>query len=109
MATKVHEEGTISLIDGTTIQARPLKVSLLKDFLKTIDGLAEVAEDNEKSMNLLLDCVQIALKQYQPELSEDRAALEDNIDLPTVYKIVEAASGINLTDPTAIINAVANK
>jgi hypothetical protein len=44
-------------------------------------------------MNLLLDCVAIAMKQYNPELAADPAKLEDLLDLPTVYKIVEAASG----------------
>jgi hypothetical protein len=53
-------------------------------------------------MTILMECVQIAMRQYKPELSEDLEALEDVIDLPTVYKVVEAASGINLTD-TALL------
>jgi hypothetical protein len=61
--------------------------------MKKFEGVALVAEDNEKSMNLLLDCVAIAMKQYNPELAADPAKLEDLLDLPTVYKIVEAASG----------------
>jgi hypothetical protein len=44
-------------------------------------------------MNLLIECVQIAMKQFKPELSEDIAVLEDLLDLPTVYRIVEEASG----------------
>jgi hypothetical protein len=36
------------------------------------------------------------MKQYKPELAEDLKALEDNVDLPTVYKIVEEASGVKL-------------
>ena len=38
------------------------------------------------------------MKQYSPELSEDRAKLEDTMDLPSVYKVVEAASGIKFDD-----------
>jgi hypothetical protein len=38
------------------------------------------------------------MKQYSPELSEDRIRLEDVIDLPSVYKVVEAASGIKFDD-----------
>jgi hypothetical protein len=48
-------------------------------------------------MNLLMECVQIAMQQYKPELAEDAASLEENLDLPTVYKIVEEASGVNMT------------
>jgi hypothetical protein len=53
-------------------------------------------------MNLLMECVQIAMKQYKPELAGDLAALEDNIDLPTVYQVVEAASGVRLSDALGI-------
>lgn len=92
---------TLTLIDGTTIEIRPLKISLLKPFMKKFEGVAEVAEDNEKSMNILLECVAIAMKQYSPELAADKARLEDILDLPTVYKIVEAASGAVLNGPDA--------
>ena len=98
MATTVHETNKVSLIDGTEIDIRPLKISLLREFTKKFEGIEKVSDDNDKSMTLLLECVQIAMKQYKPELSEDLAKLEDNIDLPTVYKIIEAASGVNLAD-----------
>jgi hypothetical protein len=45
-----------------------------------------------------MECVQIAMKQYSPELSGDLKALEENLDLPTVYKIVEEASGAKIAD-----------
>jgi inhibitor of KinA sporulation pathway (predicted exonuclease) len=96
MATTVNEEKELTLIDGTKIKVRPLKISLLRPFMKKFEGISEVAADNEKSMNLLMECVQIAMKQYSPDLAGDIKALEDNIDLPTVYKIVEEASGVNL-------------
>ena len=96
MATTVNEDKELVLIDGTKIKVRPLKISLLSPFMKKLEGIANVASDNDKSMNLLMECVQIAMKQYSPELAEDLKALEDNIDLPTVYKIVEEASGVNL-------------
>jgi inhibitor of KinA sporulation pathway (predicted exonuclease) len=96
MSTEVYEEKTIKLIDGTEFSVRPLKISLLRPFMKKFEGISEVAEDNDKSMSLLMECVQIAMKQYKPELAEDLKALEDNLDLPTVYKIVEEASGVKL-------------
>lgn len=104
MAT-THEETKVKLIDGTEISLRPLKISLLRDFMKKFAGIADVAEDNDKSMNLLMECVQIAMKQYNPKLAEDVKVLEDNIDLPTVYKIVEEASGINMAGLSNLPNA----
>jgi inhibitor of KinA sporulation pathway (predicted exonuclease) len=94
MATTINEATTIALLDGTEIEVRPLKISLLREFMKSFEKIAAVAEDNNKSMDLLLECVVIALKQYKPELAADAKALEDLLDLPTVYKIVEEASGI---------------
>jgi len=96
MSTTVNEEKKLSLIDGTEISVRPLKISLLRDFMKKFDEISKVAEDNEKSMDILMECAQIAMKQYMPEIADDIAKLEDVLDLPTVYSIVEAASGINL-------------
>ena len=98
MATQVYEVIEIELLDGTQIRMRPLKISLLRDFMKKFGEVAEVADDNDKSMDILLDCVQIAMKQYAPDLATDRDRLEDSIDLPSVYKVVEAASGIKFDD-----------
>jgi hypothetical protein len=103
MATKSDNTETVELIDGTKVAVRPLKISLLRDFLKKFEGVTAVADNNEKSMDILIECVQIAMQQYKPELAKDIKALEDNIDLPTVYKIVEAASGVKLQD-TSLLN-----
>jgi len=107
MAVTVNEEKIIKLIDGTEISVRPLKISLLRSFMKKFAEIAEVANDNDKSMDVLMECVQIAMKQYKPDLAEDLEKLEESLDLPTVYKIVEEASGINLGD-TALMGALPN-
>ena len=93
---------TIKLMDGTSIEARPLKISLLKPFMKRFADLAGVAEDNDESMDVLLDCVEIAFKQYSKD-PVSREELEENIDLPTVYAVIDAASGIQLSDPSALL------
>ena len=96
----------IQLMDNTSIEVRPLKLSLLKPFLKEFKTLESVGNDDEKSMDVLLNCVQIAFKQYAPELAEDRDKIEDNIDLPTVYKIIDAASGMVLSEASTILGSV---
>jgi hypothetical protein len=104
MATTINEPQEITLIDGTKLTVRPLKISLLRAFLAKFGEIADVAEDNEKSMTVLMECVRIAMKQYKSDLAEDVAALEDVMDLPTVYKIIEAASGIVLDTNDVISN-----
>jgi len=97
MATQVYEETTVVLMDGTEVKMRPLKISSLRKFMKAFDGIAAVMEDSDKSMDILMECSSIAMEQYAPEYA-DLAVLEENVDLPTVYKIIEAASGIKFGD-----------
>ena len=103
MANKPLEPNQIAFLDGTVITAQPLKISLLRPFMKKFQELPTVNDDNDKSIDILLDCVQIAMKQYKPELAEDKSLLEDNLDLPTVYKIIEGASGVKLNDAVSSI------
>jgi len=49
MATTVYETQEVQLIDGTTISVRPLKISLLREFLKKFETIADVSADNNKS------------------------------------------------------------
>jgi hypothetical protein len=44
MATTAKtDEDTVVLIDGTKIAVRPLKISLLRPFMKKFEGIAAVA------------------------------------------------------------------
>jgi hypothetical protein len=105
MATTTYESQELVLMDGTKISVRPLKISLLRPFMTKFEKVAEVADNNEKSITLLIECVEIAMKQYSPELA-DVKKLEEVLDLPTVYKIIEAASGVKLQDANALLNTV---
>jgi hypothetical protein len=96
MASTVYEKTDLVLMDGTKISMRPLKISLLRKFMKKFDTVAEVATSNVDSMDVLIDCALIAMEQYAPELSTDREKFEDVADIKMVYKIIEVASGIKL-------------
>jgi hypothetical protein len=108
MATQIYETVDVELMDGSVITLRPLKLSLLREFMKEFQKIGDekIAEDNIKSMDLLLNCSAIAMKQYNPELA-DKVKLEEVIDLPTVYKVIEIAAGIKLNDPNALAAALA--
>jgi hypothetical protein len=107
MATSVYEVVEVELLDGSTISMKPLKISLLRDFMKEFQKISDpkIAEDNIKSMDLLLSCATIAMKQYSPELAT-KEQLEEIMDLPTVYKVIEVAAGIKLNDPNALAAAL---
>jgi uncharacterized Fe-S radical SAM superfamily protein PflX len=96
--TTVNEAKTVKLVDGTPVEVRPLTIKRLREFMAKFGEIEKVAQDNEKSMTVLVECVQIAMRQYKPEAAESLEELEENIDLPTVYEIIEAASGINMAN-----------
>lgn len=107
MATSVYEVVEVELLDGSTISMKPLKISLLRDFMKEFQKISDpkIADDNIKSMDLLLNCATIAMKQYNSELAT-KEQLEEIMDLPTVYKVIEVAAGIKLNDPNALAAAL---
>ena len=78
MATTVHEKQTVSLIDGTEIELKPLNIALLRKFMKNFEKIQKVADDNDKSMTVLMECVQIAMQQYKPDIAGDLEKLETN-------------------------------
>lgn len=98
MASKVYATEEVELFSGKKIALRPLKISVLRKFMKEFDNMSDtsVLSDNGKSLDVLMDCVQIAFLQYAPDLAEDREALEDELDIKTIYKIIEVGAGIKL-------------
>lgn len=98
MATTVYKSEEITLYSGKVITLRPLKISILRAFMTEFERMADAMSDNNKSIDVIMDCVAIAMRQYDPELADNREALEDELDLPTAYKVIEVGAGIKLND-----------
>jgi hypothetical protein len=94
MATKIYETKNISLVDDRVIIAAPLKIKYLREFLETFEGIKEAKSDDE-SISVLAHCALIAMKQYCPSIKtiDD---LEDSLDLPTIYDVIDIAAGIKI-------------
>lgn len=94
MPTEIYKSGTVALLDGTELYVTPLKIKYLREFLARFDDIHSIETDDE-SIEILVDCVRIAMKQYCPEIKtvDD---VEDNFDMPTVYKILELSAGISI-------------
>jgi hypothetical protein len=97
VATTVFDVIKVRLDDGREIECKPLKIKYLREFMTTIKGLEDVVTDNVGSLDILINCCEIALKQYVKD-GISREEMEDILDLPTMYRIVEGASGIVLDD-----------
>jgi hypothetical protein len=96
MATKIYHTKKISLIDESTITAAPLKIKYLREFLETFEEIKDAKTDDE-SVAVLAKCALIAMQQYCPSITTIEE-LEDSLDLPTVYEIIDVAAGIKINE-----------
>ena len=93
VATQIIDPVTVTLDDGTELACKPLKIKYLREFMNVIGTLSEVVNDDEKSLDILIDCCVIAFKQYAPP-GKNKEELEEILDMPQIYRIIEGASGI---------------
>ncbi len=94
MPTKIYDVKEIELIDGTVIELSPLKIKYLREFMEEFNKIHSKLSD-EESIARLANCARIAMKQYYPSIKtiDD---LEDSVDLPTIYKILDVCAGIKI-------------
>lgn len=94
MATSVYKEGTVTLVDGRELEISPLKIKYLKEFMEAFEYV-KAAKNDDEAMIHLVECARITMKQFCPEIKtvDD---LEDSIDMPTIYKILDISAGINI-------------
>jgi hypothetical protein len=96
MATTIYDIKKFYLVDGKEIDASPLKIKYLREFLEVFDTIKQAKSDDE-SIGVLVNCALVAMKQYCPSIktTED---LEDNLDLPTIYEVIDIAAGIKINE-----------
>lgn len=95
MATKVYEENIIELIDGTKISVSPSKIKYLRQILDNFENINKDTTEDE-AISIMVECVRIAMKQFYPSISETTDQIEDNLDIKTVYKVLEYCAGIKI-------------
>ena len=82
-------------MDGERIEIYPLKIKYLREFMEAFHLIKESKNDIE-SISYLSECARIAMQQYKPEIAGTIEDLEDNVDLPTIYKIINIGGGISV-------------
>jgi hypothetical protein len=96
MATKIYDTKKISLVDDRVIIAAPLKIKYLRQFLETFETIKQAKTDDE-SISVLAECALIAMQQYCPSIKTIEE-LEDSLDLPTIYEVIDIAAGIKINE-----------
>ena len=99
MATRIYKSDIITLINGDKIEIYPLKIKYLREFMEAFH-LIKQSENDLQSISYLSECARIAMQQYKPEIAKTIEDLEDNVDLPTIYKIINIGGGISVNGET---------
>lgn len=113
MAKTVYVTEEIQLTDGTTVLLKPLVIAGLRRFLKEWSKAAEAKSDDEVFDTYIVCCGIGMEKQLKKALEFDlfegsdltdeyREFLEDNLELETIYKILDVTGGIKLNDPNLV-------
>lgn len=104
MATQLYDILEIELQDGRKATLRPLPIKRLRKFMEVVAKLDNVKDESE-AIDIFIEACAIALQKSLPELAENKEALEEALDVPTIWKIMEVCGGIKLGDPNLIAAA----
>lgn len=96
MPTEIYKSTVVELIDGTELYITPLKIKFLKLFLDEFENVKSAKNDDD-AIDALAKCTVIAMRQYCPQIKTQQE-LEDNIDMPAIYKILDFAAGIKINE-----------
>lgn len=101
MATKVYETIELELQDGTVVTVKPLNLKTLRLVMKEWQKIAEIQNEDD-FLDILVKCTSIAMSHLAPEKAD---SVEEDIDLQTMYKILEISADIKLNDPNLAATA----
>ena len=110
IARTVYDEKEISLHDGKDVVLRPLPIALLKKAMKAWEKVGD-AKDEVAIFDVYVQCAGISLsREFKEEFDktintdgtltkEYREHLEEILDTPTIYEILDVCMGLKLNDP----------
>ncbi len=96
MPTEIYKTSIIELFDGTELYITPLKIKYLKLFLQEFENV-KTSQNDIEAIDYLCKCATITMRQYCPSI-KTQEQLEDNIDMPTIYKLLDYSAGIKIND-----------
>jgi hypothetical protein len=94
MATKIYDTGLVEFFDGTVLELKPIKIKYLREFMDEFQKLKMATSDDEAFV-VLTKCASISMKEFKKEFS-DPSVLEDNMDVSTLYEILDLTAGIKI-------------
>lgn len=97
MATVIYDINKIVLSDGVVIEASPLKIKYLREFMDEFENVKKSNGDLE-AITYLSECARIAMKQYRPEIAGSIEEFEDHVNMVNIYDILKYGAGIKVNE-----------
>jgi hypothetical protein len=95
MATTIYKSEIIHLFDGTELEITPLKIKYLREFMVAFEDV-KLTKNDDEAIAALVECVRICMKQYYPSISGTVEEIEDSLDMPTIYRVLDISAGIRI-------------
>jgi hypothetical protein len=95
MPTEIYKRRYVHTVDGIEIEIIPLAIKYMKELMYEFEDI-QSAQNNEETLEVLCECVRIAMKQYRPEISKSIEDVENNFDVKGMYKVLEYSAGIKI-------------
>lgn len=109
MATTVYSVENIELQNGAPVVLKPLNIKKLRLFNEKMKDFNRAPDQEplseDEALDVLIDLCAICLSGQVD--TGDRDALEEALDIDTIYKVIEVCGGIKLNDPNLIAMAQA--
>jgi hypothetical protein len=103
MPEQIYDTAEISLEDGSTIEIKPLPIKQLKKFMTVIRSMdSDEVDTEEAAMDVFIQAAMVCLEKVRPELGHDKEKFEEEVNIPTMMKILEVCGGLKLTDPNLL-------
>lgn len=102
MANTVYTTHEYELDNGKTIVLKPLVISRMRRFMEIIEEKIPASKDIYELNDHLVDAAVICLEKHNPEVVKDIDDFRDNIDMETLYKVLEICGGVKLNDPNTV-------
>jgi hypothetical protein len=113
LATTVYDVLEITLQNDQDVTVRPLDLKRLRKVMAVMDEMnkaavasvekkdddSPLAENDTDNLDFLIRAAAICLEKQLPDLVKDTDALEEALDLPTLWKILEVAAGVSMGSP----------
>jgi hypothetical protein len=93
MPLNIYETDIVYDVYDNPIEVCPLKLKYYKKFMNIYLTLKDEGKNEDQAIDILSQCVLIAMNQYAPGKYETYLHIQDSFDLQNIYRIIDAATG----------------